>query len=84
MAGGKLAMSYGGIKYPMQVAIVEAGFDLRIMKLVIPVEIYDENPKTYLEFTTSELSESSELLVLFRLKMDSYWHHVVDSDDRNR
>jgi hypothetical protein len=78
MMGGKLAKSFGGLKYPMQLAIVDAGFDLRTLNLVIPVETLDENPKTYLEFTTSEQS------VLFKLSMSDYWLNVIPSDDRNR
>lgn len=75
---GHMIKAYGGIKFPIQKAIVDADFDPSLLKIVVFIENDVEFPKTYLEFPDENCA------VLFRLTLSHLWESDIVYDDRNR
>lgn len=78
MRAGHMVKHFGGMKYPIQISITDAGFDLGELQVVIFIENDVEFPKTYLEFPDENCA------VLFRLTLSHLWESDIVYDDRNR
>jgi hypothetical protein len=78
MKPGAMACTFSGMKYPIVLEIVEAGFDVNELRLNVPMQNTDEFAKTYLEFPDENCA------ALFRLKLSHLWESDVKYDNRNR